>query len=260
MLVQTRHSRRLAQPYLYALFLLLPYLAVGCRTDAPINPAPVAAEVTSEIIEVEPSPGFQLSGLPRPINEEDDPGIIRFYGSVYIPDSFFWVLDTSTGSTSTRSASTDPGTGATARLDVLKHELGGAIHALSPRAKFGIVSFSTEARSFQPHPVFARPEQKEDAVAWVNAQEPGKGACFTDGVIAALELARDSGRRHTRVICLVDGDSYGPNIETEIVQINEANWSRITIDVLMCGGDAVAAEQMRKLAHENGGSFAQICD
>ncbi|MEM7167544.1 MAG: vWA domain-containing protein [Planctomycetota bacterium] len=180
--------------------------------------------------------------------QEADPGIIKFYNSVYEADTFFWLIDTSERMD----------TGTPTRLDTLKAELIAAIRSLSHRAKFGIVGFSTSPKKFHPTAVLATSSEKQRAIAWVRSLDASGSSCFSDGLNACLEIANSCRRRYKRIVCLADGAPNCPGRTTETTTVAEANWQRIPIDTILCGDDTEGAEWMRDLAIMNGGSFAQI--
>lgn len=191
------------------------------------------------------------SGGPGETSEDEAaPHTIVFYGQTYEGDAFIWCLDKS-------------GSMVGERLEILKQEVTSAIQSLSVGAELGLVAFSSNVVTWQQSPVFATPETKLSALAWVNTLVADGPTCITAGATRAVDLARDSTRSHRSMMVVSDGIPYcNGQIQTELAleEITAANAGLLPIHTLFIGVDNGGQSFMQDLAALNEGTFTQVAD
>ena len=181
----------------------------------------------------------------------------RYYGFAVRSSRVMFVVDVS------RSMSWN------GRLETAQKELQQVIERLHPRCRFGIVSFSDSADSWNEKLVPATPENVRKAVRYVERLVPINATNAYDGIRAALK-----DEDVDTVFLLSDGSpTAGAVIEPDAIlaEVREMNrWRRVRIHTiaLLKGEppsgmgaleDPASAESfMKRLAAENDGQFRVV--
>jgi hypothetical protein len=173
------------------------------------------------------------------------------------------------------------------RIDIIKTELIRTIEGLEPYVKYNVLSFATEVKPWKKSLVRANPLNRSSAVSWVKRLEAiggdskqelaraglvgaanleaGKTNSF-GALMAALGVDEKKGAEKgyavdvDTIFFLSDGyPSYGRFIETDDVlrEVRKANQLRgVVIHTIALG--EFEKDFMRRLAHENGGTFVDL--
>ena len=185
--------------------------------------------------------------------EEEAPEIVVFYGQQYEGDGIFFCCD--------KSGSMKEGT----KFKKLQSEVTKNITAFSERVQFGMAFFDADLEKFPASgkPADASPAMKAAGIAYVMSQAADSGTCSKPALAACLTYAQQSTAKRKVIIYLSDGFQhckgqdpavYGREALAEVTQRNTA---RAQINAICIGIDVDEA-WMRKLAQQNGGSFARI--
>lgn len=180
---------------------------------------------------------------------EDESESIVFYGEDFEADGFFWCLDTS-------GSMAEGG-----KLAVLKQEVTRAIHSLSHRAEFGLVSFNSGTQVWSQQPVPATAEQKALASSWVQSLIAQGWTCLAPAAVQTLEISQQSRRRSKAVLIVGDGVPICNGVDTSAacrLAVSTANWERTPVHTLYVANDNEGQAFMRQLAEENGGQFVPV--
>jgi Ca-activated chloride channel family protein len=115
------------------------------------------------------------------------------------------------------------------KIQQAKAALRYCLQRLGNRDRFGLVTFSSEARKFRPQ--LATIEAREDALWHVDKLEASGGTNINEALLAASDLLRGSDSGHGMIIFLTDGlPSSGVQDEGEIRRnVQSANRSGIRI-------------------------------
>ncbi len=142
------------------------------------------------------------------------------------------------------------------RLDRAKEELRRSVGALTPNVRFNVIAYSCSVSSWRPATVEATPENKAQALQWVDALEAGGGTAT--GPATALALADG---QCLAFVLLTDGaPSCGayPDAEAHRRMILNANEQHATINVF--GVDARGDWRVfcQNVARDSGGSYYDV--
>ncbi len=169
-----------------------------------------------------------------------------------------------------------------AKMEVAKRELKGAIDKMAGDGAFGLVWFHTKAGQWKPKLVAATQANKKKFNKYIDGVAAGGGTNLWGGLKLGLGLKTisDKSSRYEswvdEIFVLADGSpSYGDIIEPEQIleAVRDANQTRrVRINTVFVGGpedegrnkelgapayDMSAAELMKRLAAENGGTFIE---
>jgi Ca-activated chloride channel family protein len=127
----------------------------------------------------------------------------------------------------------------------LKHLLGG----LNAGDRFGIVSFSTNVRTYRDNLVEANAEQLDNAKKWVDALKAGGGTAIQAALDSALEMrAKDEGRSFT-VVFFTDGQPTIGEMKPERIVQNVAGKNSANTRIFTFGvGDDVNTALLDQIA------------
>jgi hypothetical protein len=180
----------------------------------------------------------------------------RYYGFTVRSSRLVFVLDVS------RSMAWN------GRLETAQKELVQAIEALPSRSRFGLVTYSDSAKTWEERLVPATGENVRRAVRHVQRLEPLQGTNVWDGLRLAF---RDEDV--DTIFFLSDGTpTVGAVVDPDAIlaEVRELNrWRRVRIHtVALLKGDAPSASSeenpasaaafMRRLAEENDGQFREV--
>ncbi len=185
-------------------------------------------------------------GLGTDDEEEDESESITFYGSEYEGDGFFWLLD--------KSGSMLWG----GRIQILKQEMTEAINALTSRAQFSMVAYSSNTVAWNQFPVPANSGNKASALAWVQGLSASGPTCMLPAGLKVIEISNLCSKRRKQVIVLGDGVPFcnGQNTGQQcLTEITGANWQRTPIHTIYVSTDNGGVEFMQALATLNNGTF-----
>jgi hypothetical protein len=188
--------------------------------------------------------------------EEEAPEIVVFYGQQYEADGVFFSCDCS-------------GSMRGEKFKRLQNEVIKNVSAFSERVEFGIVFFAGDVVKF---PLSGRPAQatssmKSAALAMVMSASLRHGTCTKPALLACLTYAQQSTAKRKLIIHLSDGlhrcNGYDPTRygEETLTEVRQHNSVGAKINSICIGPTGQADEQwMRRLAVQNGGTFARIVE
>ncbi|HYC76954.1 MAG TPA: VIT domain-containing protein, partial [Planctomycetota bacterium] len=140
------------------------------------------------------------------------------------------------------------------KMEQLKRALTFCVRSLNPADRFGLVAFSTEARTWKDALETATPEAREAAVRFVAEQRAAGGTNISDAVGRALSFPQEAGRPFM-VIFLTDGRPTVGSTATETIlkEAREKNAASTRFFVFGIGTD-VNVELLDRLADEHRGA------
>lgn len=229
-MTQNRFSRTSRRCLLTAIVAAL----VWSGWNTPLAPGP--GEVVAPVF---PAAHAQVGGCNVMHNS------FGFYGQMIQADAVVWLLDRS-------------GSMSGMKLETMKQEVVNAVQALSPGQQFGIVTFASETTSFRTTLVPASVANRVEAVAWVQALQPGGATCLAPAGVVAVQLMNASQSMSRRVILVTDGVPNCPGPADTIAAILSANFQQVPIDVFFIGAETAGSAFGQQLATSTGGQFYQV--
>jgi len=174
--------------------------------------------------------------------EEAAPETIRFFGSSYEGDGFFFLLDKS-------------GSMAGTKMAFLKAEVASALSELSESSEFAIVAFSGDTQVHSPVPLPATPSGISGAHSWVQALVPYGPTHMLGAAAELLTIAQLSTKEHRSVIAVGDGLPNGPGPAETLAGILILDSEGLPFHTILIGFSEGAAQFMSELASSTGGTF-----
>ena len=182
------------------------------------------------------------------IDEKDTPETLRFYGSQYEGDGFFWCLDHS-GSMSEGDL-----------LGQLKSEMTESISQLSEGSEFSIVAFSTGTTVWSAIPKEGNPGNRASATAFVQSLVAGGATCLAPAGVQTISISNLCDKEHKLIIVLSDGEPNCPGPAETLAAMVAANWQHTPIHTVYIASDFAGIQFMQQLAAMNGGTFSTPLD
>jgi hypothetical protein len=187
-------------------------------------------------------------------------GMMKFMGVQSNGSSVVFVVDVS-GSMVTGQKSVKT-------YEVLEREVAKFIRALDDRSSFGIVVFSSDAKTFKNNLVRAHREERERAVSWLKKLSPenyvdprsdAEEKAFHRGTRADRGLAEAFELKPDIIFFVSDGEPTGATPAQILKQVDDAQGTGKKTAVNSVAYLADSGQQfMRALAEKNGGTFREV--
>ena len=151
----------------------------------------------------------------------------------------------------------------------LQQEVIKNIVQFSERVQFGVVFFDSNIYKFPQsgRPADATPALKAAGSAFVTSTQAGHGSCCKAGLLQALAYANQSTAKRRIIIHLSDGFTTCPGNDAAqygqqtLSEVSAKNTQKVHINAICIGppgANNVDEDWMKKLAAQNGGSYARI--
>lgn len=187
-------------------------------------------------------------------------GMMKFMGVQSQGSSVVFVVDV--------SGSMVNGKKSPKTYQVLEREVGKFIRALDDRSSFGIVVFSSDAKSFKTNLVRAHREERERAVAWLKKLSPEiyvdpkadeEDKKFHRGTRADRGLAEAFEMKPDIIFFVSDGEPTGATPDQILKQVDQSQGTgkKTAINSVAYLADS-GQKFMRDLAEKNGGTFREV--
>ena len=140
------------------------------------------------------------------------------------------------------------------KMEQARKALSYCINRLGEGDRFNIVSFSTEARSWQESLVAADKDRRKAALEHVKALPPRGGTNINDALVSALSLSKESDRP-LMVIFITDGEpTIGETLPKNILKNVKAANKALTRLFVFGVGEDLKVELLDSLAEQNHGT------